>query len=125
MIEEKREGSFARTELNLLLGRNGDHPIELMTEMVYSNVDEDLRKRNEKTITLRTSMKIATIKRLQAETGLKLAKMSPLPSFSLGLFSPSLRTQAWGFSIGISGRCTGGKNKRGKCSKLRPSMIWH
>jgi outer membrane protein, heavy metal efflux system len=114
MIEEKREGSLTRTELNLLLGRKGDHPIELMTGMAYSNVDEDLRKLNEKTIVLRTSMKITTIKRLQAETGLKLAKMNPLPNFSLGLFSPSLRTQAWGFSIGISAPLYGWKKQKGE-----------
>ena len=114
LIEEKRGGGTARIELNLLLGRDGYTPMNFLTEMAYSPKGPDVTRLMEEARISGLSLMIATIKRRQTETGLKLAKMNLLPDFTLGLFSPSLRTNAWGFSIGVSVPMYWWKKQRGE-----------
>jgi outer membrane protein, heavy metal efflux system len=114
LIEEKRAGITARMELNLLLGRDGYTPIDFMTGMVYFPEDSGVIRLKEEVRTTRLALLIAAVKRRQTETGLKLAKMSLLPDFSFGLFSPSLRPNAWGFSVAVSVPLNWWKKQKGE-----------
>jgi outer membrane protein TolC len=111
IIAEQKEGATARAELNLLLGRKGDESMLLTTDLAYLPLDKDLPMLKEEARTTSPTLKIVASKRRQSETGLKLAFKSRLPDFFLGLYSPSLRTNAWGFSVGISVPLWGTKQK--------------
>jgi cobalt-zinc-cadmium efflux system outer membrane protein len=101
-IEEKKEGAAALAGLNLLLGRNGDAPAELITDLAYVPMDADPAALGAGIPTSPTSLRIAAARRGEAQTGLALARKSGLPDLTLGLFFPSLRAGGWGFSFGLS-----------------------
>jgi outer membrane protein TolC len=63
---------------------------------------KDLAVIQEEARRTRPSLQIALLKLEQAQAALKLAQMSKLPDFSVGLFTPSLRTGSWGFAFGVS-----------------------
>jgi outer membrane protein, heavy metal efflux system len=111
IIEEQKEGKTANAGLNLLMGRKGDESMRLATDLAYLPLDKDLPAWKDDVRTLSPTLKIAALKRRQSETGLKLAAMSRLPDFSLGLYFPSLRTGAWGFLVGLSVPLWGAKQK--------------
>jgi cobalt-zinc-cadmium efflux system outer membrane protein len=50
----------------------------------------------------RPSLKAAGLRESRAETGVRLARKSNLPDFTLGLFYPSLRTAGWGVALETS-----------------------
>lgn len=102
IIEERKEGRAARAELNLLMGRTGDESINLATDMTYVPLTKDLAGLKEEARATRPSLKISALNRRMFETGLEMARMSRLPDFSLGLYFPSLRAGAWGFSVGLT-----------------------
>jgi len=102
IIAEQKEGATAHAELNLLLGRKGDESMLLTTDIAYLPLDKDLPTLKDEARTTSPTLKIVSLKRRQSETGLKLAFKSRLPDFLLSLYFPSLRTNAWGFSVGIS-----------------------
>ena len=111
IIEELKEGDQARADLNLLLGRNGDESLSLTTDILYSPLDRSLEEVEAEARGSRPSLKISALRRRQTETGLNLALKGRLPDFSLGLYFPSLRTNAWGFSLGLSLPIWGQKQK--------------
>lgn len=102
IIEETKEGAAAVSELNLLLGRNGDAPADLVTELTYVPLAADLATLRSAALASRPSLRIAAARRGEAETGLALARKAGLPDLSLGLYFPSVRAGAWGFSVGLS-----------------------
>ena len=102
IIEERKESGTARAVLNLLMGRRGDESMNLATDMTYVPMKEDLPGLKEEARASRPSLKISALKRRMFETGLGMARMSRLPDFSLGLYFPSLRAGAWGFSVGLT-----------------------
>jgi outer membrane protein TolC len=102
IIEEKKEGDAAVSELNLLLGRNGDASAALVTDLAYVPLDADPGALRAGAPASRPSLRIAAARRGEAETGLALARKSGLPDLTLGLFFPSLRAGGWGFSLGLS-----------------------
>ncbi len=102
IIEEHKAWKENLAELNLLLGRNGDEPLILLTDITYIPLEKSLSQLKAEALSSGVAMKIAGLKIDQAETGLKLAQMNRLPDFSLGLYSPSLRGGAWGFALSFS-----------------------
>jgi outer membrane protein TolC len=102
IIEEKKEGVATVSELNLLLGRNGDAPAALVTDLAYVPLGADPGALRAGAPASRPSLRIAAARRGEAETGLALARKSGLPDLTLGLFFPSLRAGDWGFSLGLS-----------------------
>lgn len=76
--------------------------MNLATDMTYVPLKEDLPGLKEGARASRPSLKISALKRRMFETGLEMARMSRLPDFSLGLYFPSLRAGAWGFSVGLT-----------------------
>ena len=102
ILEDRKNGAAARGELNLLLGRRGDEPLVLSTDMTYVPLTKGLAAWKEEARIASPTLKLAAAKRGQSLTALLLARKSVLPDFSLGLYFPSLRTGSWGFSIGLS-----------------------
>jgi outer membrane protein TolC len=102
LIEARKDFSLDKAHLNLLLGRKGDEPMELATELSFAPLAKDLAAIQEEAKATRPSVQIASLKVEQAQTGLQLAQKSWLPDFSVGLYTPSLRTGSWGFSLAVS-----------------------
>jgi cobalt-zinc-cadmium efflux system outer membrane protein len=102
VLEERKAWIENSAELNLLLGRNGDEPLNLLTDIAYVPLDKSLPQFKDEALSSRPALKIIGLRLDQAEAGLKLASMNRLPDFSLGLFSPSLRSGAWGFALSFS-----------------------
>ena len=102
IIAEQKEAVTARAELNLLLGRKGDESMLLTTDIAYLPLDKDLPTLKDEARTTSPTLNIVASRRRQSESALKLAFKSRLPDFLVGLYFPSLRTGAWGFSVGIS-----------------------
>jgi len=102
IIEAGKELAADKTRLNLLLGQKGDSPLELTTDLAFIPLTRDLASLQEEAERTRPSVLIASLKLEQARAGLKLSQMSRLPDFSLGLFFPSRRMNAWGFALGVS-----------------------
>ena len=102
IIEARKDFSLNKAHLNLLLGRKGDEPMELRTELAFTPLAKDLAAIREEARQTRPSIQIASLKLEQAQVGLKLAQKGKLPDFSVGLYTPSLRTGSWGFSLAIS-----------------------
>lgn len=102
LIETKKDLLLDKAHLNLLLGRKGDEPLELRTELSYAPLAKDLPAIQEEALKTRPSVQIACLKLERAQVGLKLAHKGNLPDFAVGLYAPSLRTGSWGFSLAIS-----------------------
>jgi cobalt-zinc-cadmium efflux system outer membrane protein len=102
VLEERKAWIENGAELNLLLGRNGDEPLNLLTDIAYVPIDKSLPQFKDEALSSRPALKIIGVRLDQAEAGLNLASMNRLPDFSLGLFSPSLRSGAWGFALSFS-----------------------
>lgn len=102
VLEERTAWKESSTELNLLLGRNGDEPLTLLTDITYVPFEKNLPQFKDEALSSRPTLKIASLRLDQAEAGLKLASLNRLPDFSIGLFSPSLRSGAWGFALSFS-----------------------
>jgi len=102
LIEARKNFSLDKAQLNLLLGRKGDEPVDLVTDFSFGPLIKDLAAIQDEAAKTRPSVQIASLKVEQAQASLKLAQMSKLPDFSVGLFSPSLRTGSWGFALGVT-----------------------
>ncbi len=102
LIEARKDLSLDKARLNLLLGRKGDEPVELATDLAYVPLARNLSDIQAEALKTRPSIRVAALRVELAGAGLKLAQMSKLPDFSVGLFTPSLRTGSWGFALGVS-----------------------
>jgi cobalt-zinc-cadmium efflux system outer membrane protein len=102
IIEERRSGTAYRAELNILLGNKGDDAAALVTDIAFIPLQKELTAIQEEIRASSATLKLLASKRRQSEARLKLAGKSGLPDFSLGLYFPSLRSGAWGFSVGLN-----------------------
>jgi len=102
LLEARNDFRTDKVRLNILMGRRGDDPLELMTGLVYVPPDGNLAAVREEALSTRPSLKIAGLKLERAIAGLSLSRKNLLPDFSVGLFSPSLRANAWGFAVGVT-----------------------
>jgi len=114
LIEEKKEWKINKADLNLLLGREGNAPLNLITDISFTPFQKDLAQVQAEAKRKSPSLRIASSKFEQNRLSLKLAKMNYLPDFSLGIFFPSLRTDAWGFGLGVSIPLYWWKNQKGQ-----------
>ena len=111
IIEERKEGTVALAELDLLLGRSGEAPPDLVTDITHVPLDKEPSALKAEALASRPSLRIAAARRGEAETGLALARKSRYPDFSLGLFYPSLRAGGFGFSLSLSLPILGGRRR--------------
>ena len=101
-IEARREIQTAKADLALLLGGRPGDTFSLTTEMVFIPFDRSLEEVKTAARASRPSLKIAVIRSEQAGALAELAAKNRIPDFSVGLFFPSLRWNAWGIALGIS-----------------------
>ncbi|MCX6564500.1 MAG: TolC family protein [Candidatus Aminicenantes bacterium] len=102
IIEERRAATAYRAELNILLGNKGDDAAALVTDIAFVPLQKELTAIKEEIRTSSPTLKMLAAKLRQSEAGRRLAKKGGLPDFSLGLYFPSLRSGAWGFSVGLN-----------------------
>ena len=102
MIEERRSGAAFRAELDILLGNESGEAATLVTDIVFVPFQKELPVIQEEIRAASPTLKMLAAKEREFEAGLRLAGKSGLPDFSLGLYFPSLRSGAWGFSIGLN-----------------------
>jgi cobalt-zinc-cadmium efflux system outer membrane protein len=102
ILEQENEQRSAGLELNNLLARQADEPVLLMTEMPFSPLSADLKSIQETAQSTRPSQKITALRRDRAAASLKLAKLNSNPDFLAGFSLPSVRSEAWGISFGLT-----------------------
>jgi len=102
MIEERRSETAFKAELDILLGNENGETADLVTDIAFVPFHKDLAAVREEIRATSPTLKMLASKRRQSETGMLLAGKSGLPDFSLGLYFPSLRSGAWGFSVGLT-----------------------
>ena len=102
LLEARREQTSALAELNFLLGREKDAPLYLTTSLEDRTETEQLPGLAEKKKVQSPNLQIARLRQARAEIMGQIADKNRLPDFSLGLFSPSKRWGAAGFSFGLS-----------------------
>jgi cobalt-zinc-cadmium efflux system outer membrane protein len=102
IIEERRAGTAYRAELDILLGNKSGDEADLVTDIAFVPLQQDLPAVKEGLRTSSPTLKMLAARLRQGEAGVRLAGKSGLPDFSLGLYFPSLRSGAWGFSIGLN-----------------------
>jgi len=114
LLEARNDFRTDKVRLNILMGRRGDDPLELMTGLAYVPPAEDLAAVREEALSTRPSLKIAGLKLEQAIVGLTLSRKNILPDFSVGLYFPSLRGNAWGFAVGVTAPLYWWKKQKGE-----------
>lgn len=102
IIEQTKERHAAGLELNELLGRAFDEPIELLTSMSFTPLAADLPGLWARARATRPSFKIAALIKERAASAVKLAGLSRRPDFLAGFLLPSVRPNAWGVSFGLT-----------------------
>ena len=102
MIAARRETQTAKADLALLLGGRPGDSFSLATDMIYVPFERMLEEVKAAARASRPSLKIAVLQSEQAGTLAALASKNRLPDFSLGLFFPSIRWNAWGIALGLS-----------------------
>jgi outer membrane protein TolC len=102
IIEQTKERYAAGLELNVLLGRASDEPIELLTAMSFAPLVADLPGLWATARATRPSFMIAALLKDRAASAVKLAGLSRRPDFLAGFLLPSVRPNAWGISFGLT-----------------------
>jgi outer membrane protein, heavy metal efflux system len=102
IIEQTKERSAAGLELSVLLGRESDEPLELLTGLSFTPLAGDLSGLWENARMSRPSFTIAALLKNRAASAVKLAGLSGRPDFMVGFLVPSIRPNAWGISFGLT-----------------------
>lgn len=100
-IEERRERQEASAVLNFFLGRPAGEPLRVSSEISLPPLGPsaaDLKA----ALAERPSVRIAALSVEQAAAAERLAGLNGRPDLTAGLFVPSKRLSAWGFSLGLS-----------------------
>ena len=101
-IEARQGRQAAMAELALLIGRPAEGPFNLGSDLTFVPFNEALEDVKIAARAASPSLRIAALRAGQAETASALAGKNRLPDFSLGLFFPSLRFDAWGIGFGFN-----------------------
>lgn len=112
-LDERRERAAAAAELNLLLGRPAGEPLRLTTGLKSPPASLSPEELGTAALSERPSLKIAALLAEQAAVAERLSGLNRRPDLTAGLFVPSKRFWAWGFSLGLtlplSGKRSGGE----------------
>jgi cobalt-zinc-cadmium efflux system outer membrane protein len=101
IIEARRALRESRTSLFRLTGQNDSGPPPTVADRISPSLAKDLAAL-EKDAESRPSLKAAELRRERAGAAARLARRNSWPDFTFGLYYPSLRTSAWGFSVGAT-----------------------
>lgn len=117
IIEEKQAGGTARLELNLLLGRPGNTPLQPTDDLPAPPQAGEAPAAV--TPASPFTLRIADLRLRQSAAVVELARKGILPDLAVGLFAPSRRAAAWGFSLGLSVSLFAGKLQNGRMTVAR------
>ncbi len=124
-LEARRERVAAAAELDFLLGRPPGESLRLTSGLEsppLAGSPEDIKAA---ALAGRPSLKIAVLLAGQAEAAERLSGLNRRPDLTAGLFVPSKRFSAWGFSLGVtlplSGKRSGGE--RAEAAALREARL--
>jgi cobalt-zinc-cadmium efflux system outer membrane protein len=108
IVEVRRDLQVRRAQLNLLMGRDADHAIELTDSLFHRpvRVEEDSLIRT--LLEQSTVLKIAQHKVIREDAAVSLATTNYLPDFSLGLFHQRRAEQPPFDANGFTGTTTSG-----------------
>lgn len=101
IIEARRSLRESRLALSRLTGQDGSSPPASVADIISPSVTKDLATLEREAET-RPSLRAAELRRERAGIVARLARKNAYPDFTVGLYYPSLRTSAWGFSVGAT-----------------------
>jgi len=101
-IERRKDLAADKIRLNLLLGRQGNEQLDLLSVFSFAPLEKDLASVRSELMAASRTIRIETVRRDQAAAGLVLSRKNLLPDLSVGLYLPSVRTGAWGFELSLS-----------------------
>ncbi len=101
-LEQEKERALARLELNTLLARPADEPVEPATPMSFAPLAMGPDELWARARPSRPSLRIASLQDELAQADVKRAGLGRLPDLLAGFSLPSVRTNAWGLSLGLS-----------------------
>ncbi len=102
LLEARKELTLSRQELSRLLGLKVNQELLLTSGFEPAPDDWTLEEALARKKELSPTLRLARLRRDRAELLVRLADRNRLPDFSLGLFSPSKKPGATGFSLGLS-----------------------
>lgn len=102
ILEQAKEKRTAELELRQLLGGPLDEPVVPQTALPFEPLQGDAAAMLERARTTLPSFRLSALRMEQAASNVKLAGLSRRPDFLAGFFLPSLRTNAWGVSFGLT-----------------------
>jgi cobalt-zinc-cadmium efflux system outer membrane protein len=124
-IEERRERQAAAAELNLLLGRPTSEPFTLLSGIEAPTLVRSIEDIRTAALSERPSIKIAALRVEQAAAAEGLAGLNQKPDLTAGLYVPSKRFSAWGFSLGLTLPLSGKRwaGERAEAAAIRESSL--
>ncbi|MBC7364324.1 MAG: TolC family protein [Candidatus Aminicenantes bacterium] len=102
LFQARRDLNTSQLELQRLLGLKHEAEIKLTSPLVYQPLAATPDELIEKARLSSPTLKLAAQQRERADLLVQLAEKNKLPDFVLGLYAPSHRFGAVGFSVGIS-----------------------
>jgi cobalt-zinc-cadmium efflux system outer membrane protein len=102
ILDQAKEKRTAELELGELLGASAEEPVEPRTELPFVPLQGDAAAVLERARTTLPSFRLSALRMEQAASIVKLAGLSRRPDFLAGFLLPSLRTNAWGVSFGLT-----------------------
>jgi cobalt-zinc-cadmium efflux system outer membrane protein len=102
IIDQEREKREAELALDGLLGRDAGGPQVLTTPLPFAPLETGLDALVERARAGRPSFRLAALRMAQSDAAVKLAGLSRRPDFLAGFSLPSLRTNAWGVTFGLT-----------------------
>jgi cobalt-zinc-cadmium efflux system outer membrane protein len=124
-LEERREYGAAAAELNLLLGRPAGEPLQLSTGLESPPLIRSPGEIKAAALAERPSLKIAALLAEQAGAAERLSGLNRRPDITAGLFVPSKRISAWGFSLGLTLPLSGKRfeGERAEAAAIREARL--
>ena len=101
-LEERRERLAAAAELNLLLGRPAGETLRLVSGMNAPPLGRSVEEMKAAALAARPSIRIAALRAEQAAAAERLTGLNRNPDLTAGLYVPSKRFSAWGFSFSLT-----------------------
>ncbi|MGB9893449.1 MAG: TolC family protein, partial [Candidatus Saccharicenans sp.] len=102
LLEARKDQAISLSELNLLLGLEKDTPLSLTSSLEDRPENLKLEKLIENRRAQSPTLQMIRIRQTRADILDQVASKDRLPDFSFGLFSPSKKWGAAGFSFGLS-----------------------
>jgi cobalt-zinc-cadmium efflux system outer membrane protein len=102
IIEQEKERRRAALELNELLARPAGDPVELLSPMTFAPLAVGPEALWESARSTRSSRRLTSLRKEQAEIAVKLARLDRRPDLLAGFSLPSTRAGAWGLSLGLT-----------------------